>query len=244
MRTFWTRLKRSWRLQFGVNLAEYALILGVLALAGMGGLVAMGGNVSTLINRGSGDMAGAQVGGDSGGSSYYDNFDDHGNLNWKYYKKWHKCEGGICRSGSYRDWAVAGEKSWRDYEYTARLKTDRAGKHNWNVPRLVFRFQDPDNYYYLVPNKDGRLELAKHEHGKWKTWLASAPDYGDPTAWHTYKIRVVGNTITVFADGKKMLQYVDPHPIPAGQVGAYMAGARGRYGDVHVEPITPSRPAE
>ncbi len=241
MRTFFVKLLDWWKQELGSNLAEYALIIGVLALAGVGSVAAMGGNISDLLNRSSANMTTQPSDVET---TYHDNFDGHGNLDWKYYKKWHKCNGGICRSGSYRDWAVAGEKSWRDYEYTARLKTDRAGKHNWNVPRLVFRFQDPDNYYYLVPNKDGRLELAKHQHGKWKTWLASAPDYGDPAAWHTYKVKAVGNTITVYADGKQMLQYVDPQPITAGQVGAYMAGARGRYGDVHVEPISPTKPGD
>ncbi len=238
----WKRFMSRWKQETGASLAEYALIIAVLALAGVGGLVAMGGNVSDLLNRSSENVAADQTG-DGETPSYYDNFDGHGNLSWKFYKKWHKCDGGICRSGHYRDWALAGEKTWSDYEYTARLKTDRAGKHNWNVARLVFRFQNPNNYYYLVPNKDGRLELAKHQNGKWKTWLASASDYGDPTAWHQYKIRVVGNTITVYADGKQMLRYVDPHPIPAGRVGAYMAGARGRYGDVRVQPVTPSAPA-
>jgi hypothetical protein len=38
-------------------------------------------------------------------------------------------------------------------------------------------------------------------------------------AWHTYRVRVEGDSIQVWLDGKSVMEYTDPHPLQRGYIG-------------------------
>lgn len=115
------------------------------------------------------------------------------------------------------------------------VQTLKPGNKIWRVTRVVFRFQDTDNYYAIVPKTDGTVELAKMQNGKWRPWLAYAHVGIDPTQPHNYKVRVVGNQIQVWVDGQPVIQYTDPNPIPEGGIGVSNDHSQGAFDNVQVQ---------
>jgi len=227
------KLLTWWGRSFGANLAEYALIIGLVGLVSVGSVAVLGGHVSTLLRN---EAENSAVG--DGGPAYYDHFDGNGSLKWHRHGRWRHCDGALCGTSPW-GYDVAGEKKMTDYDYSVRVKTDhRRGHATWNVTRIVFRFRNRNNYYALVPKTNGVLELAKREHGRWKPWLAYGKGFGDPMQWHTYRVVVNGNSVKAYVDGKEMLTYVDPHPIKSGRAGVINDNASGRFDDVSLKPIS------
>ncbi len=144
-----------------------------------------------------------------------------------------------------RDGTLYSRKKWAkaiafvsepDFDYTLDLKTDRPGLwHIWNVTRVVFRWKDEDNYYALVPKKDGVLELAKMQNGRWKPWLAWADIGVDPTRWQQYRVVTHGNNIQVYLNGTLVIQFYDPHPILGTGIGVTNDRSHGRIDNVRVK---------
>ncbi len=229
------RIAFWWKRSCGANIAEYALIIGLIALAGIGGLTALGGHVSSLLGNAAENTASSDS-----GPAYYDNFDGEGNLKWHRSGRWKQCDGALCGTSRW-GYAVAGDKNLTDYDYSVRVKTDaRHGHAIWNVTRILFRFHNRSNYYALVPKTDGVLELAKREHGRWKPWLAYGKGFGDPMQWHNYRVTVSGSSVKAYVDGKEILTYVDPHPIKSGRAGVINDNSSGRFDNVSLNPISGS----
>ncbi|WP_178021325.1 DUF1080 domain-containing protein [uncultured Paenibacillus sp.] len=127
--------------------------------------------------------------------------------------------------------AYAGDASWTDYSYSARVKlltaTGNAG--------LVFRYADHSNYYTLRLNDSGdKVELYKKSGGT-MTLVSSASYAVTPGQWAAMKVTVSGNAITGFVDGVQLLQWTDPSPLPAGKIGIRMHTSAARMDDVKVE---------
>ncbi len=244
MRHLW----QLWRQELGADLAEYALIIGLIALGGMGGFAALGGNVDVVLGQAShGIQAHTAIGGGKADSNndvtYQDDFEDKDGLKWVRRGKWKHCDGAFCGKGRW-DYAVAGDPTLRDYDYSLRLRSDKIFGHKpWNGTRVVFRFHDPHNYYAIVPGRNGIFELAKMENGKWRPALATARSRVNIRQWQNYRVVVTGNTITAYLNGKQMLRYVDPHPIASGRFGVINDNSRGRFDNVIVRPVNPSIPS-
>jgi hypothetical protein len=138
---------------------------------------------------------------------------------------------------SKKKWAKAVTAlSGSDYQFSLDLQTlSKKHKHIWDVSRVVFRFQDPSNYYAVVPKRDGTLELAKMQNGVWHPWLNSAYTGADPTKPHNFQVKVVGSKISVWQDGIPMMEYSDPNPIPSGGIGVTNDNSRGRFDNVKIQ---------
>jgi len=252
-------LTEYWHSDLGADLAEYALLIGLVALVSVGALTALGGNISSVLHQVSnksavsqgdqsgqtGTGAGAKVGAGSGKSVLIsDHFDkkNDSRSKWYHHGKWKWCHGAFCGGGRW-DYAVTGDEHLRDFDYSVRLRSDKIYGHApWNGSRVVFRFHDAKNYYALVPGRNGVLELAKMEHGVWHPALAMVEDVSHPKQWQNYRVVVTGNTITAYLNGKKMMRYVDPHPIASGRVGVINDNSRARFDDVVVKPAMPTLP--
>ena len=59
----------------------------------------------------------------------------------------------------------------------------------------------------------------------------------DPTAWHTYLVRVSGNQVTVSLDGKQLLQLDDAEVSPTGHISLQHNSGRAEFRNVLMRPL-------
>ncbi len=59
----------------------------------------------------------------------------------------------------------------------------------------------------------------------------------DPTAWHTYLVRVSGNQVTVSLDGKQLLQMDDAEVSPTGHISLQHRSGRVEFRNVLMRPL-------
>ncbi|ULO05735.1 DUF1080 domain-containing protein [Paenibacillus sp. 19GGS1-52] len=127
--------------------------------------------------------------------------------------------------------AYAGDASWRDYTYSARLKLLTA---TGNVG-LVFRYADASNYYMFRLNDAlDKVELYKKTAGT-LTMVSSAAVAVLPGQWTDVSVAVNGNIITAFVGGVQLIQWTDTAVQPAGgKIGIRMHTSAARIDDVKV----------
>ncbi|RME48249.1 MAG: hypothetical protein D6791_03805 [Chloroflexi bacterium] len=224
------------RHETGATIVDYALILGLIAAAAIGGLIAVGGGLDVSLAAIGDNLADAPAEVADTVEQYFDQND----LDWDFiWGKWKQNKKGWMYSK--QKWAKAVARlTGSDYEFSLDLQTTRTGKDIWDVSRVIFRFQDPKNYYALVPKKDGSLELAKMQNGKWIPWLKNVYTGANPKKPHNFKVRVVGNNIQVWQDGRYIFDYTDPNPIPTGNVGVTNDDSRGRFSNLQVTVYNPA----
>ncbi len=138
--------------------------------------------------------------------------------------------------------SVGGHSEWTDISYRAKMKTVTPGADSWNVGRLLFRYQDANNYYALLlhNNAGGTLELAANKAGVWSPGLASVNTNLDEAAWHNFRILVRGANIRVWVDGVEYVNYTDGTPVNSGKVGMVGDVSTARLDDVSVTPLVTS----
>ena len=94
---------------------------------------------------------------------------------------------------------------------------------------LIWRVQDKDNYYAVLANVlDNQLHLLKMVDGKPQE-IAAAPiqiavqfeqDSPTPTwGWYGLKVETEGSLITVWFDGKKLIDVTDRTFMRSGKLG-------------------------
>ncbi len=59
----------------------------------------------------------------------------------------------------------------------------------------------------------------------------------DPTVWHTYFVRIVGDQVTVKLDDKELYTYTDPAPLGAGRIGLQHNSGRVEFRNVVARPV-------
>jgi hypothetical protein len=116
--------------------------------------------------------------------------------------------------------AVAGEETMTDVKLSARIKT-RAG--GYQAAGVVWRLQDPDNYYVARINpEEANVNLFVFVGGK-RRKLAGVPSTAlKAGTWHTLEVAHVGPAITVKVDGKPLLDAKDTTLAKAGKVGLWV----------------------
>ncbi|GLX66678.1 family 16 glycoside hydrolase [Paenibacillus glycanilyticus] len=126
--------------------------------------------------------------------------------------------------------AVAGNASWTDYTYSARLNLLTASGN----AGLVFRYADNSNYYMLRLNDSlDKVELYKKSAGT-LTLISSASATLTPGQWVNLKVTASGSTITGYLNNAQLLQWTDSSPIAAGKIGIRMHTSVARLDDVLV----------
>jgi len=233
MFVFW----RQAHLQRGATLPGYALILMFVAIGAMGSLAMLGSSV----DQNMGNLSSSMQSVEAASTFLEDDFSGEGGLLWQQiWGKWKIDKHG--RFKSKKKWAKAVTfLDGNDYQFSLDLQTlSKKYKHMWDVSRVVFRFQDPKNYYALVPKRDGTLELAKMQDGVWHPWLNHAYTGANPNKSHNYQVRIVGNHISVWQDGLRLIDYTDPNPVPSGGIGVTNSNSRGRFDNVKIQVYDPS----
>jgi hypothetical protein len=115
--------------------------------------------------------------------------------------------------------AVVTQRSFKDVRLRVKCKmvsgiTDQAAG-------LVLRYKDRDNYYVTRANAlEDNVRLYVVSEGRRKQ-LASWDAKVTPLTWHDYAFEAKGETLRVFWDGAKILEFCDGTLTQAGRVGLW-----------------------
>lgn len=161
---------------------------------------------------------------------------------------------------------VTSRQSFGDIDFTARLKTVRQLRtpvpNPWETAWVLWNFTDDHHFYYLALKTNG-WELVKEDPAplvpgaggcEWPTYLnckypgaqrylvtSTTPTFG-VGSWHDVRVRQVGGTIDIWANGQHLTTFVDNDaPYRSGKIGLYNEDADVRFDDVVVR--TPSTTA-
>ncbi len=110
---------------------------------------------------------------------------------------------------------------------------------------LIWRCQDENNYYVCRINPlENNYRVYKVVNGK-RTMLQSV-DFETPTGqWFTLRVRMKGNEIACYCDGKKWLEVKDDTFKDAGMIGLWTkADAGSSFDNLQAWPITDSKDSQ
>ena len=88
------------------------------------------------------------------------------------------------------------------YTVTAGMQTFVTGPNPWDGQWIIFNYQNPQNFYYVLLHTDGTLELARDANGTHDANLDDVQTGLSPFVWHRYQIAVVGGVAAISIDGK------------------------------------------
>jgi Domain of Unknown Function (DUF1080) len=132
---------------------------------------------------------------------------------------------------------LAGDPSWRDYEFQVRMRIDQQLRENskpnpWEAGWLFFRYTSPQQAYYLAHKTNG-LELGKLVPANQDVTQVFLATTDQPVAelgrWYHYRVVVQGSMVSVYVDGVLRISYTDPDPILMGRVGLYTEDAHTSF---------------
>jgi 3-keto-disaccharide hydrolase len=136
---------------------------------------------------------------------------------------------------------VTTAKEFEDIDVTAQLRTVRqlrAGTPNpWEVAWLLWHYTDDHHFYSLVLKPNG-WELGKEDpaYPGAQRYLATGVSPSFPIGVrHTVRVRQVGDTVTVWANGELLTTHTDnERPYFGGRVGLYTEDAHVTFDSVVV----------
>lgn len=110
--------------------------------------------------------------------------------------------------------------TYQDVELIVDFKA-RAGKRDQGGG-FVWRYQDHNNYYVCRMNPlEDNYRVYKVVNGKRSAEFQDAHAKVPVGEWHTLKVKMVGDRIECFLDGKKYLDVKDASITEAGKVGLW-----------------------
>jgi hypothetical protein len=115
---------------------------------------------------------------------------------------------------------VADDTSFKDVEVSVAFKAN-AGKKDQGGG-IVWRYVDADNYYIARMNPlEDNFRVYKVVAGKRSTEFQDAEVKVKEGEWHTLSIKMTGDKIECYLDGKKYLEAKDDTFTKAGKVGLW-----------------------
>jgi hypothetical protein len=115
---------------------------------------------------------------------------------------------------------VAGDTNYKDVDVTVSFKAVRGRKDQGGG--IVWRYQDRNNYYVARMNPlEDNFRVYKVGAGK-RTQLGSKEGLRVPAGeWHGLRVKMEGDHIECYLDGKKYLEVRDSTFTKAGKVGLW-----------------------
>jgi hypothetical protein len=127
--------------------------------------------------------------------------------------------------------AYTGLLDWEDYCYEARLRPHCGQRH-----RILFRVRGAQRSYAFGLAPGGRVAFEKNWQGYKE--VASAPFEWALQGEYTLAVEVVGNRMTGFVDGVKVLEWQDPDDSwPSGCVGLGVKDGRTMFYSASLRPV-------
>jgi hypothetical protein len=136
--------------------------------------------------------------------------------------------------GSMFNLCVADDTNFKDVEVSMAFKAVEGNKDRGGG--IVWRYQDANNYYIARMNPlEDNFRVYKVVDGKRSAEFQNAEVKVPSGEWHVLKIKMVGDHIECFLDGKKHLDVKDGSITKAGKVGLWTkADARTYFDDFKV----------
>lgn len=131
--------------------------------------------------------------------------------------------------------AVAEKSNFKDFDLTVKMKAVRGQEDQGGGP--IWRCRDEDNYYICRANPlENNYRFYKVENGR-RRQLKSAEVELTDGKWYTLRVTMVGNRITCYLDGRKMMEATDNTFPESGKVGLWTkADAVTSFDDLTVTP--------
>lgn len=125
---------------------------------------------------------------------------------------------------------------WRDYELRLEFKADAETNsgiflrsplvpENPAVDCYELNIAPPENPF-PTGSLVGRRKLEPADLGEF-----------DPEAWHTFEVRVEGDTVTVRLDDRELYSWTDPMPLPAGRIALQHNQGRVAFRNILLRPL-------
>jgi hypothetical protein len=129
---------------------------------------------------------------------------------------------------------VADDSSFKDVEVTIAFKAIKGQKDQGGG--IMWRYQDANNYYVARVNPlEDNFRVYKVVAGKRSKEFQSADVKVPEGEWHTLKVKMEGDHIQCFLDGKKYLDVKDDTITKAGKIGLWTkADAQTHFDDLKV----------
>ncbi len=129
--------------------------------------------------------------------------------------------------------AIAGETSYRNVDLSVHVKAVGGSEDQGGGP--VWRCQDENNYYVTRFNPlESNFRLYFVKKGRRKQ-LQSTRIHTEPGKWYTIRVTMIGDHISAYLDGQKLLEATDDTFEDAGLVGLWTkADAVTRFDDLRV----------
>jgi chitodextrinase len=127
--------------------------------------------------------------------------------------------------------AYAGNSTWTDYTYEAKVKLNTS----FGNAGLVYRYADASNFYmFRLNNNGGKVELYKRVGGTF-TLVASAAQTVSIGQFYTLKVVTTGNNMIGYVDGVEKINWTDSvAELSSGQIGFRMSSSAAKFDDVKV----------
>jgi len=128
--------------------------------------------------------------------------------------------------------------SFGDLDMRMRMKTVkqlRAGNPNpWEVAWGIWHYQDNTHFYYLILKPNGwELGKADPSYSGAQRFLATGSKRFALRKWHNIRVRQVGRTMKVWANGNFLTKFTDrERPYKRGAVAVYNEDAKTYFDEV------------
>ncbi|MBI3990247.1 MAG: DUF1080 domain-containing protein [candidate division NC10 bacterium] len=138
-------------------------------------------------------------------------------------------------SGEHFNLAIVEDSDYRDLEVEVKFKA--VGGEEDQGGGLIWRYQDPDNYYIARANPlEDNFRIYRVVKG-WRKQLQSVSVKVMSGTWHTLRIVVKGDWMEGFYDGKKYLEIRDK-TFSRGKIGLWTkADAVTSFDDLRARPL-------
>ena len=133
---------------------------------------------------------------------------------------------------------AATNESFGDFDMKMRMKTVkqlREGRPNpWEVAWGLWHYQDNTHFYYLILKPNGwELGKADPAYGGAQRFLATGSKRFPIKRWHSIRVRQVGRTMKVWANGEFLTKFTDgERPYKRGKVAVYNEDAKTYFDEV------------
>lgn len=131
--------------------------------------------------------------------------------------------------------ARTGTGSWQYDAIEADLLIEKSSGSS--ASGLVFGYQSPTQYYYVrLHDAKGEVQLLKTDSsGTLKVVASKKDELINKNVWYNLKATMTGNTISVFVDGVKKVEWTDSGAAFAGEIGVKAFKSTVQYGGIKAE---------
>ena len=144
-------------------------------------------------------------------------------------------KGAPAASGQSTPLAVFDKVVCKDGDLSVKFRID--GSQHGNAAGIVWRYQDPNNYYLLTLNADDKsIVLHRVRNGVSEVISTSKRAGGEaedirPGQWHVVKVAFRGSKVQVFFGNRILFTADDSGILSAGKTGLWAKGAGGAVFD-------------